>query len=191
MDEPHIIYNSAHARDAHVREDEPAGKTSTTPAGSFSAPKGGIKSPADGLTSPAGGLTAVYHTLGCKLNFAETASLRDQLLAAGIADAPKGQPADLCIVNTCSVTAEADQKCRQAIRRLGRQNPEARIVVMGCYAQLQPDLLRQIPGVALVLSQEQKAQAFEHITNLLATHTALAAPSPLPPVRAATARAIF
>ena len=76
--------------------------------------------------------TAAYHTLGCKLNFAETSSLRDQLERAGVRTAAKGERADICIVNTCSVTDVADAKCRQAIHRLTREHPGAYVVVMGC-----------------------------------------------------------
>ena len=79
---------------------------------------------------------AAYVTLGCKLNFAETSTLRDQLEAEGIRPISEGEVADVCIVNTCSVTETADQKCRQAINRLHRQHPNAAIIVIGCYAQL-------------------------------------------------------
>ena len=80
--------------------------------------------------------TAAYYTLGCKLNFAETSALGRQLSQAGITRAQKGQKADICIINTCSVTELADKKGRQAIRKIIRQHPEAFVVVTGCYAQL-------------------------------------------------------
>ena len=86
-------------------------------------------------------MCAAYMTLGCKLNFAETSSLRDTLAQQGVRPAEKGERADICIINTCSVTDVADQKCRQAIRRLTREHPGAFVVVMGCYAQLQPQLV--------------------------------------------------
>ena len=96
-------------------------------------------------------MCAVYHTLGCKLNFAETSSLRDELLRQGVRVAEKGERADICIVNTCSVTDVADHKCRQAINRLTREHPGAFVVVMGCYAQLQPEQVAAFEGVDLVL----------------------------------------
>src|SRR5690606_6800006 len=78
-------------------------------------------------------------TLGCKVNQYETEYLREGLLSAGFRDADKHEPADLCIVNTCTVTAEGDSKSRQTIRRMARNNPDARIVVMGCYATRAPE----------------------------------------------------
>ena len=75
---------------------------------------------------------AAYHTLGCKLNFAETSSLRDQMEREGVQTIQKGEKADICIVNTCSVTDVADHKCRQAIHRFTREHPGAFVVVMGC-----------------------------------------------------------
>ena len=81
---------------------------------------------------------AVYYTLGCKLNFAETSSIGKTLKEAGVRTARKGEKADICVINTCSVTEMADKKCRQAIHRLSRQHPDAFIVVTGCYAQLKP-----------------------------------------------------
>ena len=96
------------------------------------------------------GKKAVFFTLGCKLNFAETAAISQRLQEAGVTIAAKGEKADICVVNTCSVTGQADSKCRQAIHKLIKQHPEARIVVTGCYAQLQPDVLRGIPGVEFV-----------------------------------------
>ena len=106
-------------------------------------------------------------TLGCKLNFAETSALCDRLVAAGAQPAAEDEAATLCIVNTCSVTDTADHKCRQAIHRLVRANPDAFVVVMGCYAQLKPDEVAAIEGVKLVLGTEQKANAFELIQHAL------------------------
>lgn len=104
-------------------------------------------------------------TLGCKLNFAEAASLQDKLCMRGAVEAEKGQPADIVVVNTCSVTGEADQKCRQGIRRLIRQNPGACVVVMGCYAQLKPEEVRAISGVTFVVSQQDKGRVAEIISE--------------------------
>ena len=107
--------------------------------------------------------TAVYHTLGCKLNFSETSTIGKILKEAGVRTARRGEKADICIVNTCSVTDMADKKCRQAINRLIKNNPGAYIVVTGCYAQLKPEEITQIPGVDLVLGAEQKKDILSFI----------------------------
>lgn len=115
------------------------------------------------------GLRATYLTLGCKLNFAETSTLRDRLTALGVKDADDEGGADLCIINTCSVTGEADQKCRQAIRRLHRLHPDAFIAVMGCYAQLQGTEIAKIEGVGLVVGMENRGRIIELIAERLGT----------------------
>lgn len=112
-------------------------------------------------------MKAAYHTLGCKLNFAETSSLRDQLEREGVATAQKGEKADICIVNTCSVTDVADHKCRQAIHRFTREHPNAFVVVMGCYAQLKAEEIATFPGVDLVLGMEQKGDVLKYIEERL------------------------
>ena len=99
---------------------------------------------------------AVYYTLGCKLNFAETSSIGKTLKEAGVRTARKGEKADICVINTCSVTEMADKKCRQAIHRLSRQHPDAFIVVTGCYAQLKPGQVADIEGVDLVLGANRR-----------------------------------
>lgn len=99
---------------------------------------------------------AAYFTLGCKLNFAETSSLGRKLAEMGIRKVRPGEMADICVVNTCSVTELADKKCRQAIRRIKKQHPSAYMVVTGCYAQLKPDTVAAIEGVDLVLGSNQK-----------------------------------
>lgn len=113
------------------------------------------------------GKTAVYHTLGCKLNFAETSSVEDLLAKAGVTKAASGVPADICVVNTCSVTDVADHKCRQVIHKLVRENPAACVVVMGCYAQLQPQKIACMDGVDLVLGMEHKGRLAELLTSAL------------------------
>lgn len=118
-------------------------------------------------------MCAAYMTLGCKLNFAETSSLRDTLARQGVRPAEKGERADICIINTCSVTDVADQKCRQAIRRLTREHPGAFVVVMGCYAQLQPQLVAGLDGVDLVLGMEQKGDVVRYIRERMAQKQAL------------------
>lgn len=111
---------------------------------------------------------AAYHTLGCKLNFAETSSLRDQLEREGVATVQKGEKADICIVNTCSVTDVADHKCRQAIHKFTREHPGAFVVVMGCYAQLKADEIATFDGVDLVLGMEQKGDVLRYIEERMA-----------------------
>lgn len=97
-----------------------------------------------------------YHTLGCKLNFAETSHIGRQLAEEGFSKVRAGEEADVCIINTCSVTDTADHKCRQAINRLHRQHPNAKIIVTGCYAQLKPEEISSIEGVDLVLGANEK-----------------------------------
>lgn len=110
--------------------------------------------------------TAVYYTLGCKLNFSETSTIGRILKEAGIRTARRGEKADICVVNTCSVTEVADKKCRQAIHRLVRQHPGAFVVVTGCYAQLKPDTVAGIEGVDVVLGAEQKKDVLQYLGNL-------------------------
>ena len=95
-------------------------------------------------------------TLGCKVNQYETEFVREALAGIGYCDAAPDEPADLCLVNTCTVTAEGDAKSRQAIRRLARENPAARIVVMGCYATRAPDEVGALPGVAEVITDKRE-----------------------------------
>lgn len=108
---------------------------------------------------------AAYFTLGCKLNFAETSTIGKQLDENGIRKVRAGEKADICIVNTCSVTDLADKKCRQTIRRISKQHPEAFIVVTGCYAQLKPEEIAQIPNVDLVLGSDQKLDILSYIDS--------------------------
>ena len=106
-----------------------------------------------------------YHTLGCKLNFAETSSLRDLLEKEGLQTVKKGECADICIVNTCSVTDVADHKCRQVIHRFTREHPGAFVLVMGCYAQLKGDEIATFEGVDLVLGMEQKGEVLPYLED--------------------------
>lgn len=106
---------------------------------------------------------AVYYTLGCKLNFAETSTVGAELKARGVRTARKGEIADICVVNTCSVTEVADSKCRQAIHRLVRNHPGAIVVVTGCYAQLKPEQVSTMEGVDLVLGSNEKGQIVDAI----------------------------
>ncbi len=122
------------------------------------------------------------------MNFAETASLRDELLSRGVRQAEDGEQADICIVNTCSVTDVADHKCRQAIHKLTREHPGAFVVVTGCYAQLQPEHIAGFEGVDLVLGMEQKGDIVRYLEERLvrkacpeagtaACHEAIAVPT--------------
>ncbi len=119
-------------------------------------------------------MKAAYQTLGCKLNFAETSSLRDLLEREGVQTVAKGEKADICIVNTCSVTDVADHKCRQAIHRFTREHPGAFVVVMGCYAQLKAHEIAAFEGVDLVLVMEKKREVWHYIKDPLAQKRALA-----------------
>ena len=110
--------------------------------------------------------TAVYYTLGCKLNFSETSTIGKILREAGVRTARKGEKADICVVNTCSVTEMADKKCRQAIHRLVKQHPGAFVIVTGCYAQLKPGDVAKIDGVDVVLGAEQKGELLQYLGNL-------------------------
>ena len=110
--------------------------------------------------------TAAYYTLGCKLNFAETSTIGKTLAAAGVRKAREGERADICVINTCSVTELADKKCRQAIRRIHKEHPGAFVVATGCYAQLKPEEVAAIEGVDLVLGAEQKLDILQYINSL-------------------------
>jgi threonylcarbamoyladenosine tRNA methylthiotransferase MtaB len=95
-------------------------------------------------------------TLGCKVNQYETEYVREGLLGIGYEDAQDGEPAELCVVNTCTVTAEGDAKSRQTIRRLAKRNPGAKIVVMGCYATRAPQEVAALPGVSQVVTDKRE-----------------------------------
>ncbi len=116
-------------------------------------------------TSAFQGKKAAYYTLGCKLNFSETSTFGKTLADMGVITAAKGEQADICLINTCSVTEVADHKCRQAIHRMVRQNPGAFVVVTGCYAQLEGETVSQIPGVDLVLGSNEKADLIQYLSD--------------------------
>ena len=111
------------------------------------------------------GKKAAYYTLGCKLNFSETSTFGKMLQELGVVTAQKGEQADLCLINTCSVTEVADHKCRQAIHRMVRQHPGAFVVVTGCYAQLESDAVSKIDGVGLVLGSDEKARLVQYLSD--------------------------
>jgi len=108
---------------------------------------------------------AAYYTLGCKLNFAETSTFGEMLASYGVTTAEKGEKADICLINTCSVTEVADRKCRQAIRRMARQHPGAFVAVTGCYAQLESEEVAKIEGVDLVLGSNEKANLIQILSE--------------------------
>lgn len=107
-----------------------------------------------------------FTTLGCKLNFAESSALGKALLERGHERAVRGEQADICVINTCSVTDAADHKDRQMIHRIRRQNPDAILIVTGCYAQLKPEEIAHIEGVDYVLGQNEKFSLPDFIANL-------------------------
>ena len=107
-----------------------------------------------------------FTTLGCKLNFAETSALGKALLERGHTRAGQGEAADLCIINTCTVTDTADHKDRQMIHRIRRQNPQAILIVTGCYAQLKPEEIAHIEGVDYVLGQNEKFNIPDFVQTL-------------------------
>ena len=111
------------------------------------------------------GKKAAYYTLGCKLNFSETSTFGKMLSEMGVQTAQKGERADICLINTCSVTEVADHKCRQAIHRMVREHPGAFVVVTGCYAQLKPEHISKIEGVDLVLGSNEKANLIQFLSE--------------------------
>ena len=113
------------------------------------------------------GKRVAFFTLGCKLNFAETSTIGEMLFSHGAVRAKKGETADICVVNTCTVTAMSDSKCRQAIHKIIKENPDAFVAVTGCYAQLQPKVIADIPGVDLVVGAQYRNDLLPQICNLL------------------------
>ncbi len=107
-----------------------------------------------------------FHTLGCKLNFAETSTIARSFPEDRFEKVPPGKNADIYVINTCTVTETADKKCRQAINRFIKRSPSALIIVMGCYSQLQPDKIASIPGVDFVLGINEKFNIPSFIDNL-------------------------
>lgn len=116
-------------------------------------------------TSAFQGKKARFYTLGCKLNFSETSTFAKLLGEMGVVEAEDGEKADICLVNTCSVTEMADHKCRQTIHRLVRENPGAFMVVTGCYAQLDSEKVSKMDGVDLVLGSNEKADLMQYLND--------------------------
>ena len=116
-------------------------------------------------TSAFQGKSAAYFTLGCKLNFSETSTFGKMLQELGVHTVQRGEQADICLINTCSVTEVADHKCRQAIHRMVRNHPNAFVVVTGCYAQLEAEEVSKIEGVDLVLGSDEKARLIQYLSE--------------------------
>lgn len=107
-----------------------------------------------------------FHTLGCKLNFSESSTIARQFERGGFERVSANDAADICIINSCSVTEHADKKCRNIIRKLHRRNPDAIIAVTGCYAQLKPYEIADIEGVDIVLSNNNKGETYQRVLEL-------------------------
>jgi MiaB-like protein len=116
-------------------------------------------------TSAFQGKTAAYYTLGCKLNFSETSTFGKMLQGMGVRTVERGERADICLINTCSVTEVADHKCRQAINRMVRENPGSFVIVTGCYAQLESERISKMEGVDLVLGSNEKANLIQYLSD--------------------------
>jgi len=116
--------------------------------------------------------TVAFHTLGCKLNFSETSTLSRMLEQEGFEKKNFDEQADVYVINTCSVTDNADKECRQIVRRIQRRSPASMVVITGCYAQLKPKEIAEIPGVDLVLGAAEKFQLVHHIKQLGKTNEA-------------------
>ncbi|MBO5456342.1 MAG: tRNA (N(6)-L-threonylcarbamoyladenosine(37)-C(2))-methylthiotransferase MtaB [Muribaculaceae bacterium] len=113
-----------------------------------------------------GNRTALFHTFGCKLNFAETSTVARIFASQGIQRVHEGDIPDYVVVNTCSVTEFADKKCRQAIRSFARRYPDAKIIVTGCYAQLKPEEVSALPGVTIVAGTDRKLKLAEYLAQV-------------------------
>ena len=110
--------------------------------------------------------TVALHTLGCKLNYAETSAIERLMENDGFVKKEFTEEADVYVINTCSVTQNADKECRQLVRRIQRRAPDAMVVIIGCYAQLKPEEIAQIPGVDLVLGASEKFNITSHLKEL-------------------------
>lgn len=118
-----------------------------------------------------GTLKALFHTFGCKLNFAETSTVARMFAEEGITRVGPGDTPDVIVINTCSVTELADKKCRQAIRSFHRRYPDAAILVTGCYAQLKPSEVASLPGVAVVAGNDRKNRLPEFLREFVSSRT--------------------
>src|SRR4051812_43148185 len=110
--------------------------------------------------------SVAFHTLGCKLNFSETSTISRMMENEGFEKKEFDDNADVYVINTCSVTDNADKECRQLVRRIQRRAPESLVVITGCYAQLKPKEIAEIPGVDLVLGASEKFNLAQHLLEL-------------------------
>jgi len=117
--------------------------------------------------------TVAFHTLGCKLNFAETAAIARTLSDHGYSKLEFSEPADYFVINTCSVTENADKETKQIVKRALKSNPNAKVIIIGCYAQLKPDAIAAIAGVNMVLGAKEKFKLHEHIAKLETADSAI------------------
>ncbi|NNC94876.1 MAG: tRNA (N(6)-L-threonylcarbamoyladenosine(37)-C(2))-methylthiotransferase MtaB [Chitinophagales bacterium] len=120
-----------------------------------------------------------YHTLGCKLNFSETSAISRKMSDKGYEKVELSEEADFYVVNTCSVTENANKKCRAIARQLKRKSPSAKVIFMGCYAQLKPDEISEIPGVSMVLGAKDKFRLDSYIESLDDSEEALVLNTPV------------
>lgn len=120
-----------------------------------------------------------FYTLGCKLNFSETSSIGRQFQNAGFETVPFHDPANVYVINTCSVTDHADRKCRKVVKEALNTSPDAYVVIVGCYAQLKPQEIAGIPGVNMVLGAAEKFNIIEHIQDLTKTPKAVVHNAPI------------
>lgn len=117
--------------------------------------------------------TVAFHTLGCKLNFAETAAIARTLSEHGYSKLEFSEPADFFVINTCSVTENADKETKQIVKRALKANPNAKVIIIGCYAQLKPEAIAAIDGVSMVLGAKEKFKLHEHISKLSSAYSAI------------------
>jgi threonylcarbamoyladenosine tRNA methylthiotransferase MtaB len=125
-----------------------------------------VADPIAGMIPQPGARTVAFHTLGCKLNYSETSTLSRLLEKEGFGKATFDEQADVYVINTCSVTENADKECRHLVRRIQRKAPESLVVITGCYAQLKPEAIAAIPGVDLVLGAAEKFNIVQHLKDL-------------------------
>lgn len=129
------------------------------------------------------GRKALFHTFGCKLNFAETSTVARLFAEKGIRRIQAGETPDIVVINTCSVTEVADKKCRQAIRGFARRYPDAAIVVTGCYAQLKSEEIAALPGVAVVAGSDRKLLLSDYIDRWMSDHATVHGVTPTKDIR--------
>ena len=124
-----------------------------------------------------------FHTMGCKTNFSETSTISREMMAYGLQQVSFRDTADVYVLNSCSVTENADKEARKLIRQARRRNPDATVAVIGCYAQLQPAEIAAIPGVELVVGAAEKFNLFAHLSSLKANGKATVIQSPIETVQ--------